>query len=331
MTFSLSAITDRYPSAARMHWVLAYARQSIVGFAQDFWKDGNWEKTDPLDDVDSQQPSFSDHLNNSTADFASKNAATKNTGPLWHALPGEISEKMWGNGYVTPGDEYITERLIGPLGLSKDMSLLDLSAGLGGRLRKTTDEYGVYIDGLEPDPEIAARGREMSVLSGHGKHAKIRTYDPKNLSSDHKHDCVLARETIYRIDDKEKFVKSIIQCCKAKVQVSFTDYIVNPESKNQPAILAWCAYEKGANPIGLVEMAEIWAKAGVTLRVHDDMTEYYKSEVKKGLVRFAKYIATGINPDPETMKAINKRIVTWAHRMAALEQGAKFYRFYGLK
>jgi hypothetical protein len=61
------------------------------------------------------------------------------------------------------------------------------------------------------------------------------------------------------------------------------------------------------------------------------MTEYYKSEVKKGLVRFAKYIATGINPDPETMKAINKRIVTWAHRMAALEQGAKFYRFYGLK
>ena len=42
-------------------------------------------------------------------------------------------------------------------------------------------------------------------------------------------------------------------------------------------------------------------------------------------------MASGVKPDEETRKAIDKRITTWAHRMAAIEQGMRFYRFYGLR
>jgi hypothetical protein len=315
-----SALTS---SAQKARWMLAVFRQELFGAAQDFWKDGHWEKPAP------QKNPSKDIAKNASPPPQAKKASLKAEGKFWHATPGEISERMWGGGCVTLGDEYITDLLIMPLSLTKDMSMLDLAAGLGSRIRRTTDKFGIYINGREPDPEIAARGMALSVDSGHGKHAAITAYDPMNLVETRKYDCIIARETIYRVTDKKKFVASIVACSKPQVQISFTDYIVNPESQSQPAIIAWRAYEKDADPLSLVQMAELWAKAGIGLRVHDDQTDYYKKEVKNGLIRLAKFMASGVKPDKETRRAIEKRITTWAHRMAAMEQGLKFYRFYG--
>jgi cyclopropane fatty-acyl-phospholipid synthase-like methyltransferase len=312
--------------AHKARWVLAVFWQEIVGAAQDFWKDGHWEK--PIHSKDSGNV----HSSAAPLPMAKKAAAPpKAAGNLWHAAPGEISEKMWGKGIVTPADDYITDLLIKPLSLTKDMSMLDLAAGLGARMRRATDEFHIYISGREPDPEIAARGMALSVESGHGKHVAITAYDPMNLVESRKYDCIVGRETLYRVTDKKKFIASVIACCKPQVQVSFTDYIVNAESQSQPAILAWKAFEPDADPPSLVQMAEFWAKAGISLRVHDDQTDYYKKEVRNGLIRFAKFMASGVKPDKETKRAIEKRITTWAHRIAAMEQGLKFYRFYGLR
>lgn len=320
-------------SPQKMRYAGALLWREISGVAQDYWKDGKGNKAE-LDDLDAPDipPELAEKLSSLTERFSqSPFAKDVSKGGVWHAQPGEISERMWGEGYVTPGDEYITDRLIRPLGMNKDMNLLDLSAGLGGRLRKTTEETGVYITGLEPDPEIAERGMALSYAMGKGKHAVISPYNPTNLIVDRSYDCVIARETIYRVADKAAFIKDIAAALKPKAQVSFTDYIVDFEAQNKPAIVAWRASEKGAKPVSLMEMAELWAKNGITLRVHDDQTDYYKEEVKKGLARFAKFMASGVQPDKETKLAIQKRITIWALRMAAMDQGMKFFRFYGVR
>jgi cyclopropane fatty-acyl-phospholipid synthase-like methyltransferase len=308
-----------------------YLVRSLAGLAHDYWKDGRAYEPDDLADTLPAAPDAA--VVAKGAPKVPGNPRKPIIGPdgTWHAMPGEISEHMWGTDNVTPGDGDFTERLLRPLGLNKEMSVLDLSAGLGGRLRRATEEFGVYMSGLEPDPAIAVRGMEMSVASGVGKHAIIVSYDPMKLKVDRHYDCVIARETIYRVADKEKFIKSIIACCKPKAQASFTDYIVNPEVHDAPAMVAWREMEPGANPVGLVEMAELWAKAGLSLRVHDDQTDLYRKEVMMGLARFAKFMSSGVKPDAETKKAIDKRITTWAHRMAALNAGMKFYRFYGAR
>ena len=101
--------------------------------------------------------------------------------PLWHAAPGEISEKMWGAGFVTPGGQIIDGHANAPLGLMKEMSVLDLSAGLGGRMRDMVDAIGLHVTGLEPDAAIAERGMQMSLKAGEVKHALIAHYDPAHL------------------------------------------------------------------------------------------------------------------------------------------------------
>ncbi len=310
--------------------------RDLSGLAADFWKDGPWPwKQAANSSMAPAAPINAEVLSELTPqqNYANAQAVSEpvETQSLWHAQPGEISEKMWGDGHVNPADEYVAERLIRPLGLTKDMSLLDLSAGLGGRVRKVVEEFGVYITGYEPDPEIAARGMQLSIAAGMSKHAAIAAYDPANLTVSRSYDCVIMRETIYRMKDKLRFAASIAGCTKKKAQLSFTDYIINPEHRDQPAIQAYCAHEKNIAPLGVVEMAELWAKVGFNIRVSDDQTDYYTKEVMRGLHRFSRLLASSVKPDEETRISIEKRVERWAYRMAAFEQGMRFYRFYGLK
>ncbi len=305
--------------ARKSRWMLAYLRQELIGIAHDFWKDGIWERLPGRGGDD-----FNKYL--------SPEALSETEAPMpWHAAPGEISEKMWGQGNARPGDDVLTDLLIQPFGLTKNVSLLDLSAGLGGRMRKIGERFNIVLSGREADPEIALRGAALLAAAGLGGRASITPYDPMNWVEKNKADCVVLRETIYRTADKDKFVKSIAACCNDDAQVSFTDYIVNPEYKDQAAIAAWRKGEPPADPLSLVEMAELWARAGFSLRVHDDQTGFYRKEIKHGLLRLAQFMAGGIKPDAETKKAIEKQLTVWALRMAALDSGMKFYRFYGLK
>jgi len=316
----LPKLLEKYVGPA----ALPRARQFALGVAQDFWKDG---PENPLGFI----PGFGGKKTGSSAAAKAAPAPAAPAQTLWHAEPGEISEKMWGAGFVAPAGDAVTEMLITPLGLTKDMNVLDLSAGLGGRMRMATEKYGVYITGLEPDAGIAARGMEMSRRLGKGKHDAIAPYDPNNFLIEHSYDAIIARETFYRVTNLDKFLESLAAHTKPQAQVSFTDYIVNPEDRQRPAILAWQIFERGAKPLGLIETAQIWAKFGFTIRVHEDQTDFYKKEVQGGLRRFSEFLASSTKPDPETKKAMVRRVQTWAHRMAAMEQGMKFYRFYGVK
>lgn len=320
----LPALLSKMPRPARL------AARFAVGLAQDFWKDGD---THPfarhLEARAAKKQSTVQAAATPSSSAAEEQAAAAPT--VWHALPGEISEKMWGEGFVTPADAEVTEMLINPLGLNKDLSVLDLSAGLGGRLRRATEEFKVYITGLEPDPQIAARGMELSVRAGKGKHAEIVHYDPTNITLTRRYDCILARETFYRVPDRQAFFAVLAAATKPGAQVSFTDYIVNPEYRDNPAIKAWIAGEKGTNPASVVEMAEDWAKVGFKLRVHDDQTDMYIKHVHAGLKRLAMFMATGVTPDEETRLSLARRLRSWGMRIAALQNGAKFYRFYGTK
>jgi cyclopropane fatty-acyl-phospholipid synthase-like methyltransferase len=322
-------------------------KQQVTGLANDFWKDGpenlltisikRRRKQKKYADVKKEEFVISDDTEEEDDDVSERSSSSSagrpggRRGRRWHAQPGEISEKMWGSGFVTPGDKTINGMMIKPLGLTKEMSVLDLSAGLGGRLRTTVEETGAYMTGLEPDAGIARRGMELSVRAGKSKHAPIRHYDPSNLKLDRLYDCVLARETFYRVPDRQAFMASISKHSKPHAQIAYTDYIVDPEYQETPAILKWKQYEKLANPEGIVAMSQSWAKVGFNIRVHEDLTDIYSAEVKVGINKLMEFIAKGTQPDRETLEAILRRVEIWKYRLKAMENGMKFYRFYGTK
>jgi cyclopropane fatty-acyl-phospholipid synthase-like methyltransferase len=314
-------------------------KQQIRGLAEDFWKDGpeNLLGLDFMAESVDDEPlsrgssTIEDSSETSAYDPPTRHGPHERKPKLWSAAPGEISEKMWGTGFVTPGGNVIDSLLIKPLGLTKEMSVLDLSAGLGGRMRRTAEETGAYITGLEPDLAIAERGMQLSVKAGKSKRAPITHYDPAHLELKRPYDCVIARETFYRVADRAALFAVIGKHTKTNAQSAFTDYIVDPEHREHPNIQAWLKDENITYPLGLVEAAEAWAKVGFSLRVHEDLTDFYKAEVMVGMKRLMSFLASGVHPDAATADSVLRRIEKWKHRMKAMEAGMKFYRFYGTK
>lgn len=334
-------------------------RLHVVGLAEDFWHDGNenlfldffailyrfahkiyssfckvrqfgfWHLL-PFSIRKTEESESSSDENKIIPRFSRFYRESKRSS-LWAPEPGEISEKMFGVGVITPGGAFITDKLVKPLGLTKEMSVLDLSAGLGWRIRQIVKETGAYVTGLEPDAGVAARGMALSIRAGKAKHAPIEHYVPEHLALNRIYDAVIARETFYRAANQPAFFELISKNLKSKGQLAFTDYILDPDQGQAPAIRAWLNFETLAHPLGLNQMSELWAPYGVKIRVYEDLTEYYKKEVLKGLSNLSAFLNSGVVPAPDTKKQLQKRLLTWTHRMSAFESGLRFYRFYGTK
>jgi cyclopropane fatty-acyl-phospholipid synthase-like methyltransferase len=252
------------------------------------------------------------------------------SGPHWHALAGEVAEKMWGDGNVLPAGEILFDMLIKPVGLSKDKNVLDLSSGLGGPLRTLVGQVN-QIKGCEMDAAVAARGMELSVKAGKGKQAPIEPFDPTTFSMPSIYHVVIARELFYRIPNKPDFFYRVSAGIKVQGHIVFTDYILDPESRDKPGVAAWQAYEKDVKPLALAEMIEAWGRVGFEMRVSEDQTAFYKREIVTGLKRFAAALRIAPPPDAETKATILREVESWVRRIAAFEQGMKFYRFHGIR
>jgi len=77
--------------------------------------------------------------------------------PLWSATRLDVAEKLWGEGFVSPGSEDYLPTLVKPLGLNPAMSVLDLGAGLGGTTRLMAKQFGAWVSAI-------LRGRSDATL-----------------------------------------------------------------------------------------------------------------------------------------------------------------------
>ncbi len=285
----------------------------VVGVAQDYWKDPTPE----------------------TRAAGAKRGAVAPSRPIpagtrWHADRIALIEKIWGVGQVLPGGEAFLDQMMAPLGLNGSMNVLDLAAGLGGPARSVAETFGAYVAGMEPDAELAKRGMEMSVQLGRSKHASIDAYDLAKFAAAKHYDRIMARELFYRIADKPKFFKAVAAGLKPQGHLVFTDYILDPEAREQEAVKAWLTREAGASPLSLDETTQTWTKLGFDVRVTEDETVLYRREILKGLARFALFLAKH-PPDDATKPLVAEQIELWGGRAVALEHGLKFYRFHAIK
>ncbi len=306
----------------------ARIRVTLVGLAQDFWKDTAQPSVQPrAKPVPVKQSSPANAPAASSPQPARRAAASKK---LWYADRPQVLEKMWGDGEALPGGKELVDLLLAPLGLNKEMNVLDLSAGLGGLARKMAEEFETYVTGLETDPALARRGMTLSVNAGKSKQASIEHYDPATFTPGRHYDCIIARELFYRVIGKNKFFKTIASALKARGHIVFTDYILDPKAIKNEAVTSWMAIEPEASPLSLGEMSQSWTGLGFDMRVNEDLTPMYKRDVLKGLARFAAFLTHNI-PEEETKPLVLKEIDLWERRVAAMEHGLKFCRFHAIR
>ena len=323
----------------RRSGVLAF----LAGLAADFWKDGPTPEFWLLF-VEQIRKTFEKLTMPKTKETAKSFVAQKDSHikikkyaaepGVWSADYPQILNELWGKGHHLPGGDAVIDAITTPLGLSSDMNVLDLSAGMGALGRRLTVTLNTYVTGLEEDETLIAQGMEISNDANMAAHAPLTLYDPATFIAEKRYHCILARELFFRVENKPKFLvqvgKSLLPRGKPRGQMVFTDYCLEEADRKKPAIQAWLAEEADAKPVSLSSMVKLLSKLGMDVRVTEDWTPRQLKYVTQALSDFAIFLQ-GHPPVPETKIMVAQEIKRWGLRVAAMKQGLKFYRFYAIK
>lgn len=250
--------------------------------------------------------------------------------PLWTANRIEVAEQIWGSGFNTPGGADQIPYLVRPLGLNPAMSVLDLSAGLGGTSRTMAGKYGCWVTGLEASPLLAKEGMQRSVKAGLAKQAPIEVYDPENFSYNRRVDAIVYKDSLFTVRNKDQLFDGMEVQLKPRGQMLLTDYILDGGA-NMAAIMKWADKEPQEPNLWTREaMTNAFAQRNLDLRIAEDLTDTQRSLILTAIQRLVEHLEKH-SMDHGTKLNVVDEVEFWVRRVAALDQGLRVYRFYAIK
>ncbi|MFO0996555.1 MAG: methyltransferase domain-containing protein [Alphaproteobacteria bacterium] len=238
----------------------------------------------------------------------------------WSNQKLSIVEKVWGDGMLSPGGSEFILRLVNPLGLNASKQLLEIGSGLGGAARIIAAEFDTYVSGFESDATLATTAQARSNDKGMGKRAVIEPYSTAALDQcKTRFDAMFSKEALYLIEDKAALFARLPKLLKQRGEIVFTDFVLG-DGKGK-ALDAWREGEPATpHPWKWDQYAKACAKAGLEVRVHEDLTEEYGAFIIDAWRTFQSTLTADIKP--EDARIVMDEIALWHRRRAALESGA---------
>ena len=251
--------------------------------------------------------------------------------PLWTATRLEVAEKIWGQGYTTPGGDDMVTTLAKPLGLNPAMTALEIGCGLGGACRCLVRQTGCWFTGLEASPFLVEHGMERSTKAKLAKQAPIQLFDPENFKFGKRVDAVLSKDAFFTIRNKTGLFDRIERILKPRGQFVCTDYVILPEARNSRAIKTWADREPLEPQLWTLQGAlDAFAQCNFDLRVQEDITENHLALILTSIQALTEHLEQH-HLDRETKVNVIDEVETWAQRVSALHAGLRCYRFYAIK
>jgi ubiquinone/menaquinone biosynthesis C-methylase UbiE len=156
-----------------------------------------------------------------------------------------LRQWIYGPGCVIPGDALYLKELMSPVRPGPEMSLLDLNAGMGGPGIAITQVSKSYIAGFDRNPDLVRAGAAFLRTQKAGRRVQLASYDPENFSLRAGfYDCVMAREMISTLVDKEAFFQAISLGLKSFGQVVITDFVSGDGPATDPGFAGWAAMQE---------------------------------------------------------------------------------------
>ncbi|WP_425403908.1 class I SAM-dependent methyltransferase [Hwanghaeella sp.] len=259
-------------------------------------------------------------------------------GPLksWPESRLSFCRRLWGEEFevVRPGGTEFAVRLVRPMALTSENSLLDLSAGLGGGARQIHKELGIWVTGLERNPELAQHGAAISKAKGLDRKVPITAYEPNKVSlKPASFDGALIRETLYAIPEREAFLTKVAEAIRPFGHIVLTDLMLAKEVyRTDRAIGAWLKRDAAdAAPDIVGSYAPLLESLGFDVRVEEDESDVYHSYVLQGWAAFVD----GMSRDDLDRDFVSRMMIEaeyWVYLMRALQAGkVRLIRVHGIK
>jgi len=232
-----------------------------------------------------------------------------------------VSEELWGTGCVTPGPAEFIREVTAWLGLTSEMSMLDIGAGLGGPARAIAETYGIWITAYEAEQELAKFGMELSTQHGMARKVPVNLFDPESIElPKRKYDAVFCKELLYSVENKTRLLHQISDSLKEHGQFFITDYVVAEAAEGSPRIFAW--NEAEGRPGYFWTRPHYGAglnEAKFELRVSEDLTGRYLEFITEGFRELSKKMNAliGAEADPAMQSELRRALAFESQRWAA--------------
>ena len=243
-------------------------------------------------------------------------------------------DKLWGEGFLTPGGGEYTIEFVQLLSLNDTKSILNLNAGLGGPARAMVDEHGVWVTAMEANPELAEKGNEMSLMAGVAKKASVIHYDPEEAKfKERGFNAVVAQEGLYTVVDKENLFKAIEACLRVDGILLFTDFVLPKAGAPSEELQRWYDSEPVKPRLWTANQTASFISnlPSMELHVAEDISAAYKKRVIKDWYAYVETL-TKADLTPQLLALIIRECESWMHRIAALDSGGlRIYRYEAVK
>jgi SAM-dependent methyltransferase len=253
----------------------------------------------------------------------------------WETDTIRIQQQVWGEGYYKPGGEEHLLGLAKPFGLNPSLTVMEFGAGLGGGTRALVNEFGVWVNGLEPTADIAKAGKELSIKAGLEKKADIIRYNPDGFEPKAGSvDCILSSESLYLVEDKVKLLKTFERCLKSRGQISITDFVRRDDiPADDPRLQGLGMLPTDVTNFASGEEYIRWLRElNFDLRVNEDITERYRKMIMDGWVDFTQAGGERAAHARAMPDSLVKEVELWTRRVAAFDAGVlKVVRYYAIK
>lgn len=242
---------------------------------------------------------------------------------------GRISQALWGEGNLTPGPADFITGLTARLGLTPEMSMLDLGAGLGGPARAMCAAYGVWVTAYEAVPNHIKAGMEQSIMQGMGKKVPFTQFNPETAElPKRKFDCIFSKEMMHHVLSKKRLIAEIEAALKPRGQFILINYVSARDGGKNPGVMKWNEADRQESMFwSKEEYVAAFSGAKLDLRVTENLTEQYIAFIAKGFRGLKKNMEKLIadEPSPENQAELRRALAfetnRWAVRSEAMQSG----------
>lgn len=239
----------------------------------------------------------------------------------WSAARIDLSEQLWGEGFLFPGGAEETLRLARPLGLTGEASLLLLGAGSGGPPRAIASQLGVWVTGFEADPELAALAAERCMRARLGRRAQVEMWYPQAPSlrvQAYHHG--LALEPL-RHARPEPVLSALTAALRPSGQLVMVELVADePLDPADPIVAAWCRLERRSAELPTERaVTRMFGRLGFDVRIAEDISDRHVQLAMTGWSGLLRGLRD--RPSPAAAALLVSEAELWLLRLRLMREG----------
>ena len=141
-------------------------------------------------------------------------------------------EKLWGDGYMSPGGKKEINRLLNGLDLT-EKKILDVGCGAGGITVSLVKDYGAKeVIGVDVEEDVVNSAIKRVVKNRLKDKIEILLIGKSNLPfEDNCFDIVFSKDSFVHIPDKEKIFSQVFKVLKPGGFFVFSDWLISHDQK----------------------------------------------------------------------------------------------------